>query len=121
VAAQANRMAGRNQPMEGGLSQGAGDYAHGVGPPPGRLRQKAEVVQASSEATSSGGGPIDAALLETDNILETFSALLRIAQIESGTRTAGFREIDLSKTFESVAEAFSVVSEDEGKSLTTNI
>jgi len=121
LSATLNRMLDRIQLLMESLSQVSADIAHALRTPLGRLRQKLEVVQASSEATSSGGGPIDAALLETDNILETFSALLRIAQIESGTRTAGFREIDLSKTFESVAEAFSVVSEDEGKSLTTNI
>jgi signal transduction histidine kinase len=46
---------------------------------------------------------------------------LRIAQIESGTRTAGFRELDISMLFETVAEAFSAAAEDEGKTLTTTI
>ena len=74
-----------------------------------------------SGANSKCAKTIDAALDETDNILDTFSALLRIAQIESGTRTAGFRELDVSKLFETVAEAFSAVAEDEGKTLTATI
>ena len=121
LSATLNRMLDRIQLLMESLSQVSADIAHALRTPLGRLRQKLEVVQASSEAHSTSSGPIDAALLETDNILETFSALLRIAQIESGTRTAGFREVDLSELFESVAEAFSAVSEDEGKSLTTNI
>ena len=60
-------------------------------------------------------------LPRADTILDTFSALLRIAQIEAGTRTAGFRDIDLSELFETVLEAYSVVAEDEGKSLSARV
>jgi signal transduction histidine kinase len=46
---------------------------------------------------------------------------LRIAQIESGTRTAGFGNLDLSNLFETVADAFAMVAEEEGKTLIANI
>ena len=103
------------------LSQVSNDIAHALRTPLGRLRQKLEAARANSGANAKCTMTIDAALDETDNILDTFSALLRIAQIESGTRTAGFREIDLSKLFETVSEAFSAVAEDEGKILTAKI
>ncbi len=103
------------------LSQVSNDIAHALRTPLGRLRQKLEVARATSGVNSKCAKTIDAALDETDNILDTFSALLRIAQIESGTRTAGFREIDISKLFESVSEAFSAVAEDEGKTLNARI
>jgi signal transduction histidine kinase len=103
------------------LSQVSNDIAHALRTPLGRLRQKLEVARATSGEKSKCTKTIDAALDETDNILDTFSALLRIAQIESGTRTAGFRELDVSKLFETVAEAFSAVAEDEGKTLTATI
>src|SRR4029077_1347528 len=116
-----NQMLDQIQLLMESLSQVSNDIAHALRTPLGRLRQKLEAARANSGANSKCARTIDAALVETDKILETFSALLRIAQIESGTRTAGFREIDLSKLFETISEAFSAVAEDEGKTLTAKI
>src|SRR6476661_1687765 len=116
-----NRMLDQIQLLMESLSQVSNDIAHALRTPLGRLRQKLETARVTSGANSKCATIIDAALVETDNILDTFSALLRIAQIESGTRTAGFREIDLSKLFETVSEAFSAAAEDDGKTLTAKI
>ena len=121
LSATLNRMLDQIQLLMESLSQVSNDIAHALRTPLGRLRQKLEAARANSGANAKCTMTIDAALDETDNILDTFSALLRIAQIESGTRTAGFREIDLSKLFETVSEAFSAVAEDEGKILTAKI
>ena len=116
-----NRMLDQIQLLMESLGQVSNDIAHALRTPLGRLRQKLETARVTSGANSKCATIIDAALVETDNILDTFSALLRIAQIESGTRTAGFREIDLSKLFETVSEAFSAAAEDDGKTLTAKI
>jgi signal transduction histidine kinase len=116
-----NRMLDRIQLLMESLSQVSNDIAHALRTPLGRLRQKLEEARASSRTIPRATTTIDAALVETDNILETFSALLRIAQIESATRTAGFSEVDLSKLFETVSEAYSAAAEDQGKNLTTSI
>jgi signal transduction histidine kinase len=121
LSATLNRMLDQIQLLMESLSQVSNDIAHALRTPLGRLRQKLEVARAASGTKSKCTKTIDAALDETDNILDTFSALLRIAQIESGTRTAGFREIDISKLFETVVEAFSAVAEDEGKTLSARI
>jgi signal transduction histidine kinase len=63
----------------------------------------------------------DAAISETDSLLKTFSALLRIAQIESGARKEGFRSVDLSELFELVASTFAPVAEDRGHRLVSKI
>ena len=121
LSATLNRMLDQIQLLMESLSQVSNDIAHALRTPLGRLRQKLETARVTSGANSKCATIIDAALVETDNILDTFSALLRIAQIESGTRTAGFREIDLSKLFETVSEAFSAAAEDDGKTLTAKI
>ena len=64
---------------------------------------------------------IDAAIAETDTILDTFSALLRIAQIEAATRYRGFRQVDLSALFNTVADAYSAAAEDDGKELIAKV
>jgi signal transduction histidine kinase len=120
LSASLNRMLDRIKLLMESLSQVSNDIAHALRTPLGRLRQKLEDARTGSRNAESER-LIDAALIETDNILETFSALLRIAQIESATRTAGFREFDLSELFETVSEAYSAAAEDQGKTLITDI
>ena len=43
--------------------------------------------------------------------------MLRIAQIEAGTRRAGFAPIDLSGLLAGLAETYAAVAEDRGQSL----
>ena len=121
LSSSLNRMLDRIQLLMETLSQISNDIAHALRTPLGRLRNKLETARLSVERNSEAKETIDAALLETDTILDTFSALLRIAQIESGTRTAGFGEMDLSSLFETVADAFATVAEEEGKTLTAKV
>jgi signal transduction histidine kinase len=121
LSASLNRMLDRIQLLMETLSQISNDIAHALRTPLSRLRHKLETARLSAERNSESNQTIDAALMETDTILDTFSALLRIAQIESGTRTAGFANIDLSNLFETVTDAFAMVAEEEGKTLTVNI
>ena len=60
---------------------------------------------------------IEAALAELDEILGTFAALLRIAQIESGARRAAFQPTDLAAAARNAAEAFLPDAEDAGQAL----
>ena len=48
-------------------------------------------------------------IAEADGLLETFSALLRIAQIEAGAQKSGFADVDLSALLRSVGEAYAAV------------
>jgi signal transduction histidine kinase len=121
LSASLNHMLDRIQLLMETLSQISNDIAHALRTPLGRLRHKLETARLSAERNSETNQIIDAAMAETDTILDTFSALLRIAQIESGTRTAGFRNIDLSGVLETVVDAFTMVAEDEGKTLTAKI
>ena len=58
---------------------------------------------------------VDRAIEETDAILATFGALLRIAQIEAGTRSQGFKAVDLSELGGRIHEAYGAVAEDQGR------
>jgi signal transduction histidine kinase len=61
------------------------------------------------------------AILEIDGILATFSALLRIAQVEAGSRASGFTQVDLSKVFDTITEAYAPVAEDAGLRLRADV
>lgn len=64
---------------------------------------------------------IGQAISESDGLLETFSALLRIAQIESGSRRHGFAPVDLSALMEFVSTTFEAVAEDRDRRLLAHI
>jgi signal transduction histidine kinase len=116
-----NRMLDRIKGLMESLSQVSNEIAHALRTPLGRLRQKLEAVGTGAKLDHQGEVLIDAAIVETDTILDTFSALLRIAQIEAAMRYRGFRLVDLSAVFMTLADAYSTAAEDEGKELVAKI
>ncbi len=117
LARTLNRMLDRIGELMEGLRQVSSDVAHQLRTPLTRLRQALESARSSASSLADYRGAIDGAVVETDAVLETFAALLRIAQIEAGTRRAGFRDVDLGAVAESVVEAFAPAAEDDGKTL----
>jgi signal transduction histidine kinase len=117
LAATLNRMLDRIGDLMESLRQVSNDIAHDLRTPLGRLRQDLDEVRRVPRASSEYERAIDQAISESDDILETFGALLRIAQIESGSRRSGFRTIDLSELVEQIADTYRPVAEDEGRTL----
>jgi signal transduction histidine kinase len=114
-----NRMLDRIAELMDSLREVSANIAHDLKTPLARLRQRLEAAQAQPEGTRNA--TLQDAVAQVDDILATFSALLRIAQIESGTRRAGFAAIDLSDVFTTLAEAFAPAAEDAGQTLTARI
>jgi signal transduction histidine kinase len=88
--------------------------------PLSRLRQGLEEAHLQNNK-SAHKAALEAAIVEADQLLATFSALLRIAQIESGTRRAGFKQVDLTAIFEQVSDAYKAVAEDQQKDIKLSI
>jgi signal transduction histidine kinase len=103
------------------LRQVSNDIAHDLRTPLARLRQQLEDARAHASAPADYERAIDRAIEEADALLDTFSALLRIAQIEAGVRRSSFRAVDLSDVMRTVADAYGPVLEDSGRSLETDI
>jgi signal transduction histidine kinase len=116
-----NKMLDRIGALMESMVQVSSDIAHALRSPLTRLRQKLEIARVAVQGNPTCERAIDAARVETDQILETFSALLRIAQIEGGSRQSGFADVDLTEVFGRVADAFGDLAEDEGKMFTTRI
>ena len=121
LAAQLNRMLDRIQDLMEGLRQVSNDIAHDLRTPLARLRQHLERARDRSGTVCDYEVAVDRAIEETDAILATFGALLRIAQIEAGTRSQGFQTVDLSELGARIHEAYGAVAEDQGRRFDAHI
>jgi signal transduction histidine kinase len=121
LSATLNRMLDRIVALMDALRQVSSSIAHELRTPLSHLRQTLEVAQADVETGQLSGAFLTRAIEETDGLLNTFAALLRIAQIESGVRRQGFREIDLSAVVQSLVQTYEALAEDGGRSLTADI
>lgn len=116
LAARINATLDRLQSLMAALREVTDDIAHDLRTPLTRLRQRLD--DAARAPTTEA---IEAAQAEADRLLEIFAALLRIAQVESGTQRAGFTTVDLSAIAESVAEVYAPAAEERGQVLATAI
>jgi signal transduction histidine kinase len=107
-----NAMLSRIQQLMEGLRQVSSDIAHDLRTPLGRLRQHLEDARERAKTTADYDAATDASIKEADELLETFSALLRIAQVEAGAQKRGFGEVDLSDLVRSIGEAYQPAAED---------
>jgi signal transduction histidine kinase len=116
LATTFNRMLDRTATLMESLRQVSSDVAHDMRTPLHRLRGHLEsgLMQRDDQGRVQA---IQSAMTEMDAILDTFSALLRIAQIESGRRRAAFTPIDLAPLAAHVVEAFAPSAEEEGRVL----
>jgi signal transduction histidine kinase len=139
LAASLNAMLDRIQALMEGLRQVSNDIAHDLRTPLTRLRQRLELARhraegpgdsddsddsgsagsagssGSSSSSSNSSNIIDPAIRDVDAILETFAALLRIAQIESGSRKAGFCRVDLAEVLRTVIELYQPALDEAGR------
>jgi signal transduction histidine kinase len=113
-----NRMLDRIAGLMDTLNQVSSDIAHDLRTPLSRLRHKLEVGLAAPEDREAA---LESALVDLDSILDTFAALLRIAQVEGGARRAAFRPCDLAVLAQTVTEAFAPSAEDQHQSLTLTV
>jgi signal transduction histidine kinase len=116
LAARINATLDRLQSLMVTLRGVTDDIAHDLRTPLTRLRQRLDAAAAAPSA-----GAIAAAQQEAEALFEIFAALLRIAQVESGTQRAGFTRADLSAIAQSVAEVYASAAEERGQRLTAVI
>ena len=121
LSANLNQLFDNNQALLESLKQVSANIAHDLRTPLSRLRQRLEEARTKTHSKKIYEAAIDDAIIESDQLLSTFAALLRIAQIESGSRKTGFKAINLTDIFVRVADAYRAVAEDQGKKLEVHL
>jgi len=99
------------------MRQVSSDIAHDLKTPLNHLKITLEDARLRQERGVAVQEELEVASNEVDQINQTFDALLRIAQIESGARKARFAKVSLDEIHESLAEVYGSVAEDAGHSI----
>jgi signal transduction histidine kinase len=113
-----NAMLDRIQTLMESLRQVSNDIAHDMRTPLTHLRSKLERARDSATAGSDYTPAVEGAIADCDTLLATFTALLRIAEIEAGAKRAEFERIDLGDLMAKAAEIYAPVMEDSGHRFT---
>ncbi|WP_339746964.1 HAMP domain-containing sensor histidine kinase [uncultured Maricaulis sp.] len=100
-----------------GIRQVSADIAHDLRTPINRLGIHLERLSDSVGVDQVLGPQLELARAEVRQIITTFDALLRIAQIEAGARRARFQPLDLSEIAESVFDVYAAVAEENDQTL----
>jgi signal transduction histidine kinase len=116
-----NAMLDRIEELMRSVRQVSNDIAHDLRTPLTRLRQRLEHARGRAASPQELREALEAAIVQVDSILETFGALLRIAQIEAGGRSAARTSIDISAMLMSVVEDFAPAASDRGQLLVAEV
>lgn len=118
LALQINAALDRLKRLIEGMRQVSSDIAHDLKTPIGRLYIAIEAaLECANEGKADAAGLAEA-LAAARQVNDTFDALLRITQIESGARRSRFVDVNLVSVLETVFDAFEPVAHERGDALT---
>ncbi len=103
------------------IQQVSNDIAHDLRTPISHLKFRLENALVKNLSAEQYKERVAFAIEEVDTILDTFSAMLRISQIESGSRRSGFKAVNLSNIVASVIDALYPIAEEQGKNICADI
>ena len=112
-----NRMLERIESLVEGVKQVSDNIAHDLRTPLARLRNRLDGLLKDKSLAESRREAVEGAIREADGLLGTFSALLRIARLESGARRSGFERIELVSLAAGVVEYYEPLAEERGQTL----
>lgn len=109
-----NDMLDRIGRLMDGVRQVSNAIAHDLRTPIARARTKLEDAALHAQGEADLRAAIEQATGDLDGIVRVFQALLRIAEIEAGSRRSAFAAVDLAPLLTDLAELYGAVAEERG-------
>ena len=110
LAGNLNDMLDQIQSLMEGVRSVSDAIAHDLRTPLARLRTRLERLRNTPRGELEAG--IDQSIAEADSMLGTFNALLRIAQLEAGSRRTDFAVVDMQALVADIADLYEPVASD---------
>ncbi|MGH7067852.1 MAG: ATP-binding protein [Acetobacteraceae bacterium] len=112
-----NEMLERISRLMDGVRQVSNAIAHDLRTPITRARARLEDAALHAETEAALRAAIERATVDLDGIVAVFQALLRIAEIEAGTRRAAFDRFDAAPVLAGLVDLYGPSAEEGGLSL----
>jgi signal transduction histidine kinase len=112
-----NGMLDRISRLMDGVRNVSNAIAHDLRTPIARARARLEDAIAAGRSNEDLHAAVERAVSDLDEISSIFQALLRIAEIESGSRRSAFAAIDLAPVLADLADLYRAVAEEKGVAL----
>ena len=110
LAGNLNDMLDQIQSLMEGVRSVSDAIAHDLRTPLARLRTRLERLRNTPRGELEAG--VEQSIAEADSMLGTFNALLRIAQLEAGSRRTDFAVVDMQALVADIADLYEPVASD---------
>ena len=114
LASTLNRMLEQIDDLLQNARHSSNAIAHELRTPLAELRADLEHLAVTRPGAAEVHAGIDLAIADIDRVIAIFNAVLRLAEIDSGTRRAGFRSFDARSVIQEAAEFYGPVAEERG-------
>jgi signal transduction histidine kinase len=121
LAGNLNAMLDEIERLMGGIRHVSDNIAHDLRTPLTRLRHKLETLRDRSLGEEERQARIEESVQQADQLLATFSALLRIARIEAGGYRLQISEVDLGALIHDAAEFYEPSAEEKQLELSVRV
>ena len=117
LAQNLNAMLGEIERLMTGMRKVTDNVAHDLRSPLNRLRGRLEVTLMAPPSTAAYRAAMEETIAEAEGLLNTFNALLGIAEAESGAHRGAMAELDPGRLAGDVAELYKPLAEEKGITL----
>jgi signal transduction histidine kinase len=117
LARTINGMLDQIQLLIEGARNTSDAIAHDLRTPLTELRNRLESIVLERPQMNVTIEEVQKAVGDTDRLIAVFNALLRLADIKSGVRRAGFRKVDLADVVADIAELYAPLAEENAITL----
>ena len=121
LAETINDMLDRIARLMDGVRQVSNAIAHDLRTPITRARARLEDAALHAGTEDGLRGAVERAVADLDGVTAVFQALLRIAEIEAGSRRAAFARFDCVPVLRDLAELYGALAEERGLELSLDL